>query len=83
MLFTIKHLTEFDYRRVNMNHARGGVLGVNVRYSPTGLLGKVGVTRSRQDFPTCREPVLKCLSFNCKAFLPCLKQAGGGMLAGR
>lgn len=50
MLFTIKHLTEFDYRRVNMNHPRGGVLGVNVQYSPKGLLGKVGVTRSKAGF---------------------------------
>lgn len=33
-----------------MNHPRGGVLGVNVQYSPKGLLGKVGVTRSKAGF---------------------------------
>lgn len=67
--------TDFEYWRVNMNDPS---YQCSMQSSNPQVL-----SGCRQGFSTCREPVLKCVFFNCKALLPCLKQAGAGLSAAR
>lgn len=55
--------TDFKYCRVNVNHPR---YQYTVQPSNPQVLSS-GWPGCREGFSTCREPVLKCVSFNCKS----------------